>query len=691
MPTFRRLTQNRGRACLLASSLFLGTISGWWSTSSADVAGPQPQDRVVTKAVNELMSRHHLLRHPLDDEISRRGLALFLKSLDPLKVYFMQADINEFKQRQNEFDDMLRASDISYAYTIYNRLLKRIDERVQSVGRLLEAEHDFTVDEEMVIDPDVAAYAENDEEMYDRWRRRVKYDLLVMKGDKIEGAAAREKLQRRYQSFAKRMHQTDGDELLEMFLTSFTSSYDPHTTYMSRSTLANFEIQMKLQLEGIGAALRVTDGYTVVASVIAGGAASVHGKLKAGDRIVSVGQAEGDMLDVVDRKLNDVVEMIRGKAGTTVRLGVMPEGGGETQVYSIVRAKVQLEDSAARGEIVEEGKKADGSPFKVGVIDLPSFYMDMEAARNDEKDFRSSTRDVRHILTGFKQNGVDAVVLKLDKNGGGSLTEAINLTGLFIDRGPIVQVKDSGNRIQPYDDVEGGMAWDGPLVVVTSKFSASASEILAGAIQDYRRGLIVGDPTTHGKGTVQSLLDLGEQIVRVNPPNLGALKVTMQQYYRANGQSTQRRGVLADVVLPSIVSNMDIGEADLDYPIEFDKVPAAPHQVYEMVSGDTLAKIQATSQARRRESTDFDRVLKNIEKYREQKAKKSVTLNEQKFFQERIELNAEKEEEKQFEEQLNEGGGGKPVVVRDFYFNEVLAITRDYAQSLAHHKVAQAN
>lgn len=690
MGSLRRLTRNRSRACLLTSTLFLGIAAGWWSTSSADIAGPKPEDRQITQAVNVLMSRHHLLRHPLDDEISRRGLALFLKALDPLKVYFMQADLNEFMQRETEFDDMLRANDVNYAYTIYNRLLKRIDERVQVVNQLLDAEHDFTVDEEMVIDPEVATYSQTPEDMNDRWRKRVKYDLLVMKGDKIEGAAAREKLKRRYQSFAKRMHQTDSEELLEIFLTSFTSSYDPHTTYMSKSTLENFAIQMRLQLEGIGAALRVNDGYTVVASVIPGGAASLHGKLKTGDRIVSVGQKDGEMVDVVDRKLGDVVDMIRGKAGTTVRLGVMPEGGGETQTYTIVRARVQLEESAARGEVVEEGVKADGTPFRVGVIDLPSFYMDMEAARNDEKDFRSSTRDVRQILDGFKKQAVDAVVLKLDKNGGGSLTEAINLTGLFIDRGPIVQVKDAGNRIQPYDDIEGGMAWEGPLVVVTSKFSASASEILAGAIQDYRRGLIVGDRTTHGKGTVQSLLELGEQIVRIKPPDLGALKVTMQQYYRANGHSTQRQGVLADVALPSIVSEMDIGEADLDYPIEFDKVPAAPHQVYEMVTGDVLAQIQAKSKARRHESPDFDRVLKHIEKYREQKAKTTVTLNEQKFFDERAELNAEKEEEKRFEEQLNEGVN-KPVAERNFYFNEVLAITRDYVNSLGHHKVAQAD
>ena len=312
--------------------------------------------------------------------------------------------------------------------------------------------------------------------------------------------------------------------------------------------------------------------------------------------------------------------------------------------------------------------------------------MDMQAARKGEANFRSTTEDVRKLLKDFRKKGVDAVVLDLRRNGGGSLTEAINLTGLFIDEGPVVQVKDSVNRIQHYDDLEAGMEWSGPLVVLTSKFSASASEILAGAIQDYRRGIVVGDEATHGKGTVQSLLDLGAQLFRVaEPPNYGALKITMQQFYRPNGDSTQKRGVLADIVLPSITNHMDVAESDLDFAMDFDKIPAASYKATAMVRPDTLNKLRESSQKRRTKSEDFDKLLKNIERYREQKAKTKLSLNEEKFFAARAELDADKEEEKQFEEKdENE----EVIFDRNYYNDEVLNITVDYVKLLRDAKVA---
>jgi carboxyl-terminal processing protease len=475
-----------------------------------------------------------------------------------------------------------------------------------------------------------------------------------------------------------------------MYLTAITTSYDPHTTYMSPSSLENFRILMRLNLEGIGAALQPVDGYTVVSKIIPGGAADKHGKLKPEDKIVSVGQGvDGEMVDVVDMKLGDVVKLIRGKAGTVVRLGVTPAGSTETRVYEITRAKVELKDSEARAEIIEEGQNVDGTPLKIGVIDLPSFYMDMEGARKGLEDYKSTTRDVRRILEDFNEKGVDAVVLDLRRNGGGSLTEAINLTGLFIDHGSVVQVKDSGGRVQEYDDTERGMTWNGPLVVVTSKFSASASEILAGAIQDYRRGLVVGDKATHGKGTVQSLLDLGSQLFRIpNPPNLGALKITMQQFYRPNGESTQKRGVLADIELPAITTHMDIGEGDLDYAIEFDKIAPSRYLPYGMVSPEIVNALATKSQARISQSEDFDKLARKIDRYNTQKAKKRVTLNDEDFFAERSELDADKEDEKQFENQANPDE--KEVIKRDYYFNEVLDVTRDYAKLLQHNRLAAA-
>jgi carboxyl-terminal processing protease len=313
--------------------------------------------------------------------------------------------------------------------------------------------------------------------------------------------------------------------------------------------------------------------------------------------------------------------------------------------------------------------------------------MDMEGAREGNNDFKSTTRDVRKIIDKFNKEGVDALILDLRRNGGGSLTEAINLTGLFIDEGPVVLVKDPDGKKQQYDDLDRGMAWKGPLVVLTSKFSASASEILAGAIQDYQRGLIIGDSSTHGKGTVQSLLDLGPQIfTRIqNPPNYGALKITMQQFYRPCGDSTQKRGVVADLSLPSLTDHMDVSESDLDYPVEFDKIESAKFEKYRSVNAGVVAQLAEGTAARQKKSEDFQKLLRNIERYKEQKSRKEVPLQEAKFLARRAELDADKEEEKQFEEQQN---GSAEVVKRDFYFNEVMKITVDYLVILGKDKVA---
>jgi carboxyl-terminal processing protease len=614
---------------------------------------------------------------------------LFLKSIDGRKLYFYQSDVDEFHHRRNDLDDMVNSGDVSFAYTVFNRLLKRVDERLATVNQLLAGPFDFDTDEVLVSDADKLTYATTPDEARERWRKQLKYDILVLKADKSNKEDIRERLRRRYQSIAKRMHQTDSNELLEMFLTSVTSSFDPHSTYMAPVSSKNFNIVIGLQLEGIGAQLKVSDGYTIIDKLIPGGPADKNGQLKAGDRVVSVGQGEeGEFVDVVDMKLNDVVDRIRGKANTVVRLVVLPETGGEPKTIKITRAKVELKDQEASGTIIEDGKKADGSPFKLGVINLPSFYMDMQGAREGNEDFKSCTRDVRRLIDDFNKKGVDALVLDLRKNGGGSLTEAISLTGLFIEQGPVLQVKDPGGQVQQYDDTDRGIAWRGPLVVMISKFSASASEILAGAIQDYRRGLIVGDSSTHGKGTVQTMMDLGPQWFRIaNPPDLGSLKLTVQQFYRPNGDSTQQRGVLSDIVLPSLTDHYDVSEADLDYPVAFDKVPAVPFRRFDSVSPNVVSTLKELSTQRTERSADFAKLQKNIKRYEEQKAKKEIPLNEKKFLARREEFDADKEEEKTFEEHER---GTTEVFKRDYYGNEVLSITLDYLRLLGKDKVANA-
>ena len=655
--------------------------------------GPSAKDRQISRVVALLLRREHLLNDPLDDDHAGRGLENFLKALDWRKNYFYKSDVEEFRLQTNSLDDSLKRGDIRFAYFVFDRFLQRVEERVAWVDELLSLDHDFSITEYIAKDPDDAEYPVEVEEAYDRWRKTIKYDLLVLKADKVEGDEAKDRLRRRYDSFSKRMHQIDSDDLLEMYLTAMTMGFDPHTTFMSASTLDDFHIQMGLELEGIGAALQLLDGYTVVSEVIPGGAADKQGKLnpeeelKSQDRIVSVGQgADGEMVDVIDMKLRDVVKLIRGKKGTIVRLGIQPGGQGETKVYTITRAKIELKDKEARSVIFEDGQKTNGSPYRIGAIRLPSFYMDMSRGR-DRLSFKSTTRDVRRILEEFKQQQVDAVVVDLRRNGGGSLTEAITLTGLFIDRGPVVQVKGSiGNR-QVYNDREPGMAWDGPLVVLTSKFSASASEIFAGAIKDYRRGLVVGDSSTHGKGTVQSLQDLGPKMFPIpNPPNYGALKITMQQFYRPSGDSTQKHGVRSDVVLPQITDHFDIAESDLDYALDFHQVPPAQYEEYNMVDENMVAVLRTRSAERLAESEDFQKAIKKISRYLEHKKQKKLSINEEDFFARRAEVEAEEEEKKELNQQDDSEA---TVIERDYYFEEVLDITLDYVEQLKNLAVAR--
>ncbi|MHC2067773.1 carboxy terminal-processing peptidase [Bremerella sp. T1] len=704
----------RNWTALRHPAFFLFTVIATFATligaslipKNAPAQGPlvaqerQLPKRHISRMVSRLLLRDHLSSAPLDDTISQRAFDKFLKFWDPLKLYFTQQDVAEFAANRNLLDDQVRSGNTEFAQKVYDRFIQRTLERVQTVDDLL-ANHEFNFDEDEVFitDGDKVDYPANAAEATDRWRKRLKYDLLTQLADDKTLEEAKERIGKRYHSYARRIAQTSEDELLEIFLTSVTSAYDPHTTYMSPGTLENFNIQMRLNLEGIGAALMSEDGYCKVSKVIPGGAADKHGKknpdekLEAGDFIVTVGQGtDGEMVDVVDMKLNDVVDMIRGKANTVVRLGVKKKGKGETKIYDITRAKVELKDSEARGEIID-AVTPDGRKMKIGWIDLPSFYLDMEAARSGNPNVKRSTIDVARLLADFRQKGVEAVVLDLRRNGGGSLTEAIDLTGLFIDQGPVVQVKDAENNVHPYEDMNRGMLWDGPLVVLTSKMSASASEILAGAIQDYGRGIVVGDEQTHGKGTVQTLLDLGREELMganpVNPPSLGALKITLQKFYRPSGKSTQLKGVEADVSLPALTANMDIAEGDLDYPVPFDTVKTTQYPKSNANAAPLVAELNRLSNQRVQSSEGFSKLNKMIDTYLQQKDKKQVDLNKQKFM---AEYEALSEREKEIESLVNdEDKDPNEIVERDYYFDEVIQITEDYVRLLEQQKVAANN
>jgi carboxyl-terminal processing protease len=639
------------------------------------------QDRLVTQMVCEFLKRGHLTKPEIGDELSRRMFRHFLKDLDPAKVYFLKSDIDEFKKDETELDDQVLAGDLSFAYKVYERFVKRVEERQKLIEELVNAKHDYEAKEYLDTDNDAIDYATNDKEIQERWRKRIKFDLLMQRiGEKaVSEEEARKKVLARYQSALKRWKQVDNSDLLEIYLTDLTTSVDPHSTYMSPNTLDDFEISMRLNLDGIGAVLRSENGQTTVVEVVPGGAAAKDGHLKVNDKIVAVAQGDGKYVDAVDMKLQDVVKMIRGARGTKVQLKVVQVGKLEPIVLELTRQKVELKSQEARAEIIEQGKKEDGKPYLVGVIDLPSFYADPTAGRGG----KSATEDVRKLLKEFEAKHVDGVVLDLRRNGGGSLNEALGLTGLFIDQGPVVQVKGSQGGVKRRDDPEKGVVYGGPLLVLTSRFSASASEILAGALQDYGRALVVGDTSTYGKGTVQMVIDLGDQLRGETPMKLGALKLTIQQFYRVNGDSTQARGVLSDVVLPTLTEHLGGGEKEQDYALAFDKVAPADHEDLGLVSPELKTLLQQRSAKRVKESADFKKLQKDIELFKQRKARKQVPLNEKELREQFA-----KDDADQLDKKVNEvspsdtpsGDGAAYKFKRNFMNNEVLQIMEDFIQ-----------
>jgi carboxyl-terminal processing protease len=646
----------------------------------ATVKTPPADNRIIVRSVRNLVEEGHISQEKFDDELSKRGFDLFLRQVDPMKSYLLQPDVDEFRANETLLDDMLQKNNISFAYTVYLRFLERLNEVTPIIHELIDSPLDFNVEEYIESDAKEMKYAANLEELKDRWRKTIKLNFLSARADGDSDEKTREKLHKRYRTYYKTRSQTDVYELLEMYLTALTTSLDPHTTYMAPREKDNFDMHISLRLKGIGATLRPDDGSTIVEMIVPGGAADKDGRLKEGDEIVAVQQDDGSpAVETLDMKLDDVVSMIRGEAGTKVKLHVKPKMGGERQIYEITRAIIKLEDSAAQSEVLERGKKADGSPYRIGCIKLPSFYLDMEGARSNRQDYRRTSTDLEAILKKFNDSNVDAVVLDLSRNGGGSLPEAIAATGLFIEYGPVVQVKDSNGRTQTMNDDVRSITWRGPLIVKTSQLSASASEIFAGAIQDYERGLIVGDPKTHGKGTVQTLLDLAPALFGVGATKpLGALKLTIQQFYLPDGRSTQLEGVAADVILPSMTAEMDLSESDLDYALPMDSVKAQPHKDYSMVDSAIKQLLQQQSTARILANAEFEKLLGRIEAYRKQKEEKRIPLRESDYMARRKELRSEKEEE----EQLDPKAERDKVFAANFYNEEVLNVAIDYINAL---------
>jgi carboxyl-terminal processing protease len=641
----------------------------------------------TTKLVCEMVESYHISQAGIDDDISSRLLNRYVKVLDPQKLYFTAADIEGMTKYRTQLDDLVKQGNTEFAFKTFDLYLARMKQRIERVHEWIDAEHDFTVDESLNTDTDTMNFAATEEEVDDRWRKRVKYDLLTLKIDGTELAEARDRLHKRYKNLLTTATQTEDNEILEMYLSSLTHCFDPHSSYMSPETLEDFQISMRLELEGIGAALRSEDGYTTVAQIVKGGAAAEDGRLEVGDKIIGVAQeGEQEFVDIVETKLSKVVRYIRGKKGTVVRLQVKKADDGKIEVYDLTRQRIELTQSEVKGKVIEAGTRVDGAPGRIGVVNIPSFYRDFGGAQAGQDDFKSTSRDVAKVLEEFRRRGdVDAVVVDLRMNGGGALTEAIEVSGLFIDKGPIVQVKEQDGKIKSHDDDVAGMLWDGPLVVVCNRLSASASEIFAGAIRDYGRGIVIGDETTHGKGTVQNVMPVGPRFFQlVNPQERGALKLTINQFYRVNGDSTQNKGVPSDVVLPSLIDHMDLGESFLDNALEFDHIDPARHDDYGLVSDELGRKLQAGSTERIAGVEKFVEARKRIEDYLERKERKTIPLNEEALKAERDAGDSNDEEEQPTVEEDEE------IFKAEFYNDEIVRITLDYVNLLGDRKTARA-
>ena len=648
-----------------------GVISiGFLTTATWAADTPKPQVALATTpAAHELVSlepldvhprtsltiveqlRHnHFLKKPLDDELSSRVFEKYLSMLDAAKVYFMADDVAAFEKYRYKLDDALIRGDLEAAFEIFNLYQQRLTERLEFLIEELDeglANVDFSVDEEIEVDRENASWPADEAELDSLWRQRLKAAALAMKLNGKELEEIETLLLKRYQNRLKQSGQTKSEDAFQIYVNAFATTYDPHTQYFSPRTSQNFNINMSLSLEGIGAVLRNEDEYTSVVELVTAGPADKSGLIKPSDRIVSVGQGEaGALIDVVGWRLDDVVELIRGPKGSTVRLEIIPDGSEDeiSKVIQLTRNTVKLEEQAASSQVLD--LERGGQAYRIGVIELPTFYIDFKAVQQGDPNYKSTTRDVRRLIEELKTENIDGLVIDLRNNGGGSLQEADSLTGLFIKSGPTVQVKAANRRANIYSDNDERIAWEGPMAVVVNRLSASASEIFAGAIQDYGRGIVIGSQT-FGKGTVQTLV----------PLNRGQLKITAAKFYRVSGQSTQHQGILPDIDFPEVYDSERIGESSLDDAMPWDMIQPAVYPHSDQLS-PLLAELQSRHDERVADNPDFVYMRTLSERSRENSRKTHLSLNQEVREQEKADDDAWR---LNLENQLRVAKGEEPV------------------------------
>ncbi|MDF9821241.1 MULTISPECIES: carboxy terminal-processing peptidase [Rhizobium] len=612
--------------------VFLAAFLAIASSAYAEVASPPALAPLKRQAQAAQLSAQFLSRYSykpvaLDDALSAKVMDRFIKSLDPDRMLFLQADVDRFMADRSEIDDAIEKQDLKIPFAIFNAYEQRVVDRMTYARSLLKQGFDFGAKEDFSVLRDKEPWPQSEAESNELWRKRVKSDWLRLKLGGKTDAAIRETLDKRYENSLERAYQFKSDDVFQSFMDSFATSVDPHTDYFGAAASADFNVSMKLSLFGIGAVLQERDDYTTIRELVPGGPAQLSGKLAVGDRITGVGQGkDGPIKEVVGTRLDEVVQMIRGKKGSVVRLDILPADAGADaahRVVSLVRDKISLDKQAARKTVLSV--KAGDATRKIGIITLPVFYEDFEAKSKGDKDYKSASRDVAKLLGELNEEKVDSVLIDLRNNGGGSLDEAIDLTGLFIGNGPVVQQRGSDGKIAVRSADFAAPVWTGPMGVLINRGSASASEIFAAAIQDYGRGVIIGEPS-FGKGTVQTVVDL-DQVVHNSKPEFGELKVTISQFFRVNGGTTQLRGVTPDLSLPGLSDPTAFGETSYDNALPWAEIKPARYTPDETIQ-TLLPSLQSRHDARVKSDPDFQRLIKDIADLKAQREKGVVSLNE---------------------------------------------------------------
>lgn len=612
-------------------------------TDTLKVLEPLNHYKLESQLLVSILSRYHYKDFEINDSLSGKIFDRYIKILDNGKNYLLKSDMDDLSYYNDKLDNDLFEGNLDFYFEAFNIYRKRFNERLDFIDSLLNNEFDYSIEESFEFDREKANWANNKSELDELWRKRLKNDALTYRLNGKDWEFIQKTLRKRYKNLSNFINQYTPEDVFQFAMNSFTENIDPHTNYLSPVTSDNFKIDMSLSLEGIGARLQTEDEYTKIAEIIPGGPADKSGLLKADDKIIGVAQGEdGEFEDIIGWRITDAVKLIRGKAGTLVRLQIIKAGSdlnSKPIEISLLRDKVKLEDQAAKGNILEILN--NDKPFRIGVIDIPKFYSDFDAQRNGDGNFRSTTRDVRKLIDSLSKENIDGIVIDLREDGGGSLQEAIELTGLFIKDGPVVQVKNSDGQIDVAKDPDPQIFYDGPLAVLVNRFSASASEIFAGAIQDYERGIIIGEQT-FGKGTVQNLIDLNR--VSTNKRNtLGQLKITIAKYYRVSGASTQNLGVIPDISFPSMIDPKDFGESSEPSALPYDEIKSASYNKFKDLK-KILPEIRSKHEKRILNDKDFEYLKEDILIYQENKIKNSISLKEA-----TRKIEKEKEEQRKFE------------------------------------------